>query len=359
MVAIRHPRWQDMDHSQEPLYDFVVLRNATRATGPIADFFAKKDAEREHKTVLWYQESLMAFWQFLQTQDLGLVGDLNETTVNQFRVHLRLKGLAENTISNRLRAIRAFAYWLREKGWTQEYVLTGVKIPQSTRPQFGQIEDGQRKALFDLYNPGTFLGSRNLAMLGVLSDTGLRREEVVNLQLKNADLETGVLKVYADKTEEWRYLPLTTELIGLLKNYLKWREKYFNQPSRRRLNGSASHRAAGSRTVADSILFPAWNGNVLKPQALGLILYRASQKLGFRLHAHSFRHDFITRKALDGENPSVVKRWAGHRSYAMTDYYFEVADHMLGAIQPKHSVLASITLPGTKQRGRPPKATSA
>src|SRR5438067_499980 len=29
-----------------------------------------------------------------------------------------------------------------------------------------------------------------------------------------------------------------------------------------------------------------------------------------------------TEQALDGENPSLVRRWAGHRSYEMTDYYF-------------------------------------
>jgi hypothetical protein len=29
---------------------------------------------------------------------------------------------------------------------------------------------------------------------------------------------------------------------------------------------------------------------------------------------HLFRHDYITRKALDGENPSVLKRWVGHRT---------------------------------------------
>ena len=30
----------------------------------------------------------------------------------------------------------------------------------------------------------------------------------------------------------------------------------------------------------------------------------------------------MTEKALDGENPSIVRRWAGHKSYEMTDYYF-------------------------------------
>jgi len=92
----------------------------------------------------------------------------------------------------------------------------------------------------------------------------------------------------------------------------------------------------------------------LSPHGLHQVLRRAGGKAGLRLHAHLFRHDWITRKALDGESPSVVKRWAGHRSYAMTDYYFGLAEELLGAIKPKRSVLAAVALPGVRRRGRPP-----
>jgi integrase len=77
--------------------------------------------------------------------------------------------------------------------------------------------------------------------------------------------------------------------------------------------------------------------------------------VGYRVHPHLFRHDWITRGALDRESPSIVKRWAGHRSYAMTDYYFGLAEDRLGAIKPKRSVLAALPLVGIRKRGRPPK----
>jgi integrase len=99
-----------------------------------------------------------------------------------------------------------------------------------------------------------------------------------------------------------------------------------------------------------------WDGRGISPHGLAEIIERASKKIGHRVHAHLFRHDWITRKALDGESPSVVKRWPGHKSYLMTDYYFGLADDLLGAIKPKRSVLATLTLPGIRKRGRPPKA---
>jgi len=357
-MAGKRTRWESMDHSEEPLYHLTLGRSVTRASGPIADFLTKKKAEREPKTYRWYHEALMAYWQFLESQELGLIKDFNEDSVNAFRVHLRERGCKENTVSNRLRALRAFARWMKGKGWVEDYPLGDLRVPQTTKPEFDLIRDEDRQALFNLYPPTTYLGSRNLAMLGVLSDTGLRREEVVNLKLKNLDLDGGVLKVYADKTERWRYLPLTPQLISLLHNYLTLRARYFSKPSKPRLNRSQNRRMEKPRVAQEDYLFLGWNGKAMKPQALGLILWRASKKIGTRIHAHLFRHDQISRKCLDGENPAIVQRWAGHKTFEMTAFYVNLAEDMLGAIKPKSSVLAGITLPGVKRRGRRPTSAS-
>ncbi|MBI4493983.1 MAG: site-specific integrase [Chloroflexi bacterium] len=247
---------------------------------------------------------------------------------------------------------------MADKGWTDGNALKDLRAPQSTKPHFDLIPDQVRAKLFELFPQDTYLGSRNLAILAILSDTGLRREEVANLLHKNVDLDAQVLKVYSDKTEEWRYVPLTDEAVALVRNHLKWRERYFAQVARPRLHGDQNHRRREARSVRSDGLFLTPDGRSLSPHGVGLILERASKKVGYRIHAHLFRHDWITRKALDGESPSVVKRWAGHKSYAMTDYYFGLAEEMLGAIKPKKSVLASLALPGIRRRGRPPKAAA-
>jgi hypothetical protein len=70
----------------------------------------------------------------------------------------------------------------------------------------------------------------------------------------------------------------------------------------------------------------------------------AETGVNFRTHPHLFRHNFLTEKALDGENPSMVRRWAGHRKYEMTDHYFGLADSKLAAIKPKQSTLAGLQI---------------
>jgi integrase len=212
--AGRRQRWQDVDHSDEPLLEHVVGPRSHQTRGPVAEFLAKKAAERAPKTHEWYRDSLLQLCDFLEERGLTRVGDLDEHAVNLFRVHLRERGAAENTVSNRLRAIKAFARWMAQRGWTDRNALEDLRVPQSTRPRFDLIPDEARVALFRLFDPDTYLGSRNLAILAVLSDTGLRREEAANLLLRNVDLDGAVLKVYSDKTEEWRYVPLTDEAVA-------------------------------------------------------------------------------------------------------------------------------------------------
>ena len=356
MAGKKANRWRDLDHSQELLYEHVVGARATRTLGPIPEFLAKKAAERAPKTYEWYRDSLMQLSRFLEERGVTRVGQFSEHAVNLFRMHLRERGASPNTISNRLRAVKAFGRWMGQKGWTDGDILEDLRALQSTKPRFDLIPDEVLGRLFALYADDTYLGSRNLAILGVLCDTGVRREEAANLLLKNVDFEGRVLKVYSDKTEEWRYLPLTDEATALLQNYLKWRERYFSQTARHRMAGDQNQRRRAPRSVQSDKLFVSWEGAALAPEAVGQILYRASKKLGVRLHPHLFRHQFITRKALDGENPSIVKRWAGHSSYESTDFYFSLAEELLGAIKPKRSVLASVSLPGIRRRGRPPKA---
>ena len=174
--------------------------------------------------------------------------------------------------------------------------------------------------------------------------------------LKNVDLDAKDIRVYSDKTEEWRYVPLTDQATAVIRNYLKWRDRYFERPARL----GSGKRTKMPRKVQAETLFLTYHGRALPPASLGLIFVRARRKLGYRFHPHLFRHVFATQKAIDGESPSVLKRWMGHRSYAMTDYYFGVAEEVLGAIKPKASMLAGVKMLPNKglRRGRPRKITS-
>ncbi len=128
MPSNKRARWQDLDHSDELLLEYVVGRNTTQTLGPIPEFLAKKAAEQEPKTHEWYRDSLTQLWRFLEQEGLTKVGDFSEHAVNRFRSQLRANGASDNTVANRLRAIKVFARWMGVKGWTD-----GISSPTSRR----------------------------------------------------------------------------------------------------------------------------------------------------------------------------------------------------------------------------------
>lgn len=111
--------WRQMSHDDELPFGQVVRALSTKTTGPSPEFLTKKRAEQAPRTADWHQESLMQLWAFLEGEGLVTVGDFTEQTVHLFRVHLRGRGVSENTVSNRLRSIRAFSRWMADTGWTR------------------------------------------------------------------------------------------------------------------------------------------------------------------------------------------------------------------------------------------------
>ncbi len=85
-----------MDHSNQPLIDYIVSRSSTQSRGPIPEFLAKKEAEKAPKTHEWYRDSLMQLWAFLEQNNRTTLAEFDDSVVNLFRLHLRKRGLVSS-----------------------------------------------------------------------------------------------------------------------------------------------------------------------------------------------------------------------------------------------------------------------
>jgi site-specific recombinase XerD len=251
---------------------------------------------------------------------------------------------------------------MRKRGWTERDRWENVQTPRADLAEFDLIDPELRSAAFGQFDARTFLGARNQAILALLSDCGVRREELCIIKDADVNLMDMQVRVYAPKTRQtrWRIVPFSEETAAVLANYQRLRERYLARPSRKRMNaGDDGPRTKADRRLGTDCFLLSQAGEQLQGDSVASVLDRLCGRLrqqGFEeahLHAHLFRHDYITRKALDGENPSVLKRWAGHRTFAMTDRYFGIAESKLAAVRPKHSVLEGIVPLPQNRRGRP------
>jgi len=350
----RRKTFAEMDHDHELLYEEIVGRSTSRRQGPLAEFLDKKQAEQEPKTYLGYLTSLSRFREV--AGDDATVGEFDERLGHRLITELRKRQLSKNTIATYIRDLKTFSRWLYETGWTERDRLEHLKRPEFVRPKFDTLTPAQKVAILAPCNPRTFLGARNLAVLALFMDTGMRREELAHVEDKRVHLKEGYVEVFSGKTEEWRIIPLSPEVVSILQNYLSQRQRFLQRPCKHRARpGDAHHRNWTERELATDTFFCSWQGDRLTENAVRLMIQRLRADLkraglDVHIHAHLFRHNFLTEKALDGENPSIVRRWAGHKTYEMTDYYFGIADDKLAAIQPRQSTLAGIQLPGLNGR---------
>ena len=343
-----------MDHDDELLLERVVRRSSAAQRGPIPEFLNKKKAEQEHKTWIGYRTSLTKFHEFIGED--ATVGDFTEAAGHRFLTYLRDQGLSKNTIATYFRDLRSFSRWMCERGWTGEDRWEHLRRPKFVRPKFDTISTEDKQALLKDFNPNCFQGARNLAILALFLDTGVRLGELITIEDDRVRLEAGYVEVYADKTDEWRIIPLSPETVEICQHYRAIRQEFLGKPVRHR-SGQRSR-----RTLETRAFFCSWRGTQLTENGVGQMIRRLRQRLGgdlkVHIHPHLFRHNFLTEKALDGENPSIVRRWAGHKSYEMTDYYFGLAEQKMAAIRPKRSSLSGIS-PLRKKPGRKPKRRAA
>ncbi len=148
-------------------------------------------------------------------------------------------------------------------------------------------------------------GRRDAAMLAVLCSTGLRRSEVVALEIGDFDPDLGELKVKRGKGRKARTGYITGEWAELLGAWLQVRGELPGPlflPINR--GGGMTMRALSSQSVLDIL--------ARRAEAAGIIR---------RFAPHDMRRTFITRLLEAGVDVGVVQQLAGHSNVQTTLKY--------------------------------------
>ncbi|WP_430229841.1 tyrosine-type recombinase/integrase [Nitrosomonas communis] len=228
-----------------------------------------------------------------------------------FRDELRKRELSGATIRHRLAALSSLFEYLCEQNAVTHNPVKGVKRPtvegyEGKSPALG---DHQARALLDAPDAGSLKGKRDRAILAILLYQALRRDELCKLKVKDIKQERrGVLHMkVSGKGGKNRYLPLHPQVGGLLHDYLE---------------------AAGHREDDSGPLFRSLSNNqhkqakkAMTSDAVYKIVQAYSERLGFRIGAHSLRATAATN-ALDHQaDIAKVQEWLGHANIATTRIY--------------------------------------
>jgi integrase/recombinase XerD len=210
-----------------------------------------------------------------------------------------------------LAAISSLFEYLCEKNTVTHNPVKGVKRPavESYEGKTPAIGDHQARELLNAPDGSSLKGKRDRAILATLLYHALRRHELCKLKVKDFKQERrGVPHIkISGKGGKTRYVPLHPAASGLIHDYLD---------------------AAGHSLEDTGALFRSASNNrdkesqkPITPDGVYKLVQKYSEKLGFKIGAHSLRATAATN-ALDHQaDIAKVQEWLGHANIATTRIY--------------------------------------
>jgi integrase/recombinase XerD len=212
--------------------------------------------------------------------------------------------------------------WLSKRGKLEVNPFDLVEEPPHSRPLPRAPRAADLKKLFAVLEAGATLGKwnhiRDLALFGLLYDTGIRAGEATHLEMTDLNTQLCVATIRGTKTGEDRVVVFEAQTAGELRNWLKAREGVLASQSTVRLS---AHAEALSLT-SPFVFISSHHHAPLTVSGLRTNLRRWCQRANIpAIKPHALRHAYAIHTLRNGGDLLDVQRQLGHHNLATTQRY--------------------------------------
>ncbi len=254
-------------------------------------------------TIAAYHKDILAFVVFLESKEMLAIEAVSYDEIRQWIVLLSSEGLTSRSVNRKISALNSFYNYLlkikaRKNNPLQKH--KALKISKKIQLPFSESELAE---VFDkAVVQDDFESVRNITIIKLLYSTGMRRSELINLDVSAIDFFNKQLKVLGKRNKE-RIIPLLPEMITQLEAYLFLRNTI-----------------CGAEEMS---LFVTEKGKKIYPTLVYRIInsYFAPVSSKVKKSPHILRHTFATRLLQEGADLNSVKELLGHASLASTQVY--------------------------------------
>lgn len=151
---------------------------------------------------------------------------------------------------------------------------------------------------------------KHKAMLALVYSCGLRRSELLNLEISDILSGRGLLMIRQAKGQKDRVAPLSNKMLMLLRDYYKsYKPKKY--------------------------LFEGMYGGQYSEESLQQVLKDAVRRVGIKkaVTLHWLRHSYATHLLESGTDLRYIQEILGHKSSRTTEIYTHVSSKQLGQIK--------------------------
>jgi site-specific recombinase XerD len=246
---------------------------------------------------------------------LGLdPADLDYPWLRRYAAHVAESGAAPSTLARKLASLRAFYRVLLEHGEVAANPADLLPAPKQPQRLPRTLKAADVAALLDRIPAGTPLELRDRALFELAYGSGLRAEELVNLDVGAIDFDAEQVRVEG-KGGKTRFVPCGEHALRSLGRYLE--------------------RARGilAADPAEQALFLSKSGRRLNTSDVRRRLRTWARHAAAQgaVHPHALRHSFATHLLEGGADLRAIQELLGHSSLSTTQVYTRVESARLRA----------------------------
>lgn len=266
---------------------------------------------------------LTRFVEWAATQGTYNIQDLDLLVLEEYRRHLnRYRKRDGNPLDISTQCARLMAVTKFVKTMDYYDVIDGTfakkfrlpRIPRRLPKNIPSVEDIER--MLDQALIMGRLGLRNRAIIEVFYATGIRRIELVNMNIRDLDFQRQILTVREGKNKNDRNVPIARRALDWVERYLKEM-----RPSQAKLDSGEA-------------LFLTEAGQRMKPHKVTDMVTKCIKRSGIDKEGacHVLRHATGTEMVRHGADIKVVQEMLGHSDISSTQIYAHVTINDLNRV---------------------------
>lgn len=269
--------------------------------------YLQKERNYSDKTIIAYQNDIGDFVTFLE----GLALDYLKVGYDGVRlwiVELSEQGLTNRSINRKTSALSSYYKFLlkiEEVETNPLYLHRSLKVEKKLQLPFSVKEIDVVRAMFE--GKDDFESLRDLLIVEMLYCLGLRRAELVALELKDVDFYLHQVKIYGKGSKE-RVVPMLASLEELVKLYLESRREIMVKDTGVK---SLLVNISGKK-IDEMFVYRIING------------YFSNATTKEKKSPHMLRHSFATHLLEGGADINSIKELMGHESLSTTQGYAQI-----------------------------------
>lgn len=264
-------------------------------------------ARRSPRTIDNYVSTAKAFISWLEEEGRPTeVGLIKREFVESWLLILEDRGNTPSTIASRYRCLQQLFRWLEVEEEIDVSPMAKMRPPAIPEATTEVLSGDDQRRLLKVCEGRTFIDRRDLAILSMFLDSGLRLSELADLKLGDVDLDSGAALVMG-KGSRPRVARFGSVVGRNLDRYLRSR---------------SSHAGAES----EWLWLRADNGQRFRAAGIAKMVKNRGEAAELPgLHPHVFRHTFAHRFRSNGGSEGDLMLLGGWRSRSMIDRYGKAA----------------------------------